>query len=151
MISREWVVWYLHWRYHSSRVATSEYDSKRSAFFGAWYTEADADDCVNEVVGIEDPEGNFIDLAEWRAEWPEMERQREETQEREREERENEPKFRITVRGPSRPTGKRDGQHGDFYQTNEVWTAKYLEKYRERAVAQFGADRVTVEQILSNN
>ena len=145
----QWVVWYLHWRYHRSRVETDTYRDKDAAFYGAWYKEVEAEDCVNEVIGIEDPTGTFIDLAEWKAAFPEMQRKQDEWEERSRTEYEERPKYRITITGPPRPQCASDGQRGDFYQDVEVWSDRYIDKYRERALAQFGPDRVKVEKLTN--
>jgi hypothetical protein len=143
-----WVVWYLHWRFHSSSVETNDwYRTKDEAFYGAWHLENEADDCVNDVIGIEDPGGNFIDMREYRDARESIGTRHDEEEKRSRDEDREQPKFRITITGPPRPDGI---QKGTVYKKTEVWTAEYLDKYRDEAIAQYGADRVTVEPVAQD-
>jgi hypothetical protein len=135
MSEKKWVVWSLHWRYHSSTVDIDIKDSKADAFRRAAYLEDEAEDCVNEVVGIENPDGHFIDLAEYRATKPEITRARRQREEAERAKEKAEARTRLTITGPE----------GHVY--TETWTDKYLDKYREKYVGLFGAERVRAERL----
>lgn len=135
MSDEKWVIWYLHWRFHSSTVDIEIKDSKAAAFSYASYLEDEADDCVNDVVGIEDPDGHFIDLAEYRAAKPEITRARREREKAEWAKDEAETHTRLTITGP--------GEH--VY--TELWSDPYIDKYREKYIGLFGPDRVRVERL----
>lgn len=132
---RRWIVWYLHWRFHSSRTEIWECNSRDDAFSTAVFLEDEAEDCVNEIIGIESPDGQFIDLAEYRAAVPAVRQARDAEYTAARDAAKAEQQFRITIAGP------------DGHEHTEVWSAKYIDKYRNKYLALFGPGRVKVEQI----
>jgi hypothetical protein len=114
---RGWVVWYLHWRFRSSTTEIEQCDDQDEAFSTALYLEDEADDCVNEVIGIESPSGEFIDLAVYRAAKVGIAARRRQHEEEDRANYRDEEKFRITISGPVLITF-----------TPRLWTDKYVEQ-----------------------
>lgn len=130
-MNREWVVWY-----ERSWVDVWTCEDRDDAFSTAYFLEEDSENSwETTLIGIETPGGEFLDMAEYYSAKPEIKRIRNERDSAEDAAEAARPIYRISVTGP---------EGHDFV---EFWSDVYVDKYREKALAQWGADRVAVEQV----
>lgn len=130
---KSWVVWYEHWRFHEGTVDIRECDTREDAYETASYLEFEAEDCVNHIIGIEGPDG-FIDLAEYESIKNELDDARFKRWRKAKDDEAAQHKRTIIVSGP------------DGHNYSETWTDPYFNRYYQKLLDRFGADRVSVAE-----
>lgn len=130
-VNDAWVVWYQHWRYQKSTTSIRECKSRDDAFEAASYLEFEAEDCVNNIVGIEGPDG-FIDLAEYNSVKEALDDARSERYTQMKIKEESKRRRTMIIKGP-----------GDHV-LEETWSDDYFDEEYQENLSIFGADRIRV-------